>query len=55
MESSQTKSIILINYRKRNNQQKNTFIICKQLNKPVLKTLKPKQSGPKSAIKNWLT
>ena len=27
------------------------FIMCKQLNEPVLKALKPKRSGPKSEKK----
>ena len=31
-----------------NHQQKNTFIMCKQLNGPVLKSLKPKRSKPRS-------
>ena len=29
------------------------LIMCKQLNGPVLKLLKTKQSGPKSGKKNW--
>ena len=45
-----TKSIVLINCRKINHQQKNIFIIHKQLNGPVLKSLKPKQPGPKFYI-----
>ena len=43
-----TKSVVLIIYGKINQQQKNTFIICKQLNGSVLKSLKPKRSGSKS-------
>ena len=36
-----------------NHQQKNTFVMWKQLIRPVLKPLKPKQSGPKLEKKNW--
>ena len=45
-----TKSIALIN-EKTNHQQKHSFIICKQLNKPVLKSLKSMQSNPRSKKK----
>ena len=31
-----------------NQQQKNTFIMCKQLNGPVFKSLKTERSRPKS-------
>ena len=51
-----TKSVVLIIYGKINQKQKNTFIICKQLNGPVLKSLKPSFLGrnrkKKSAAKN---
>ena len=47
-----TKSVVIINYRKINHQQKNPLIICKQLKGPVLKSLKSKRSGPKSKNKN---
>ena len=46
-----TKSVVLTNYRKINHQQKNAFIICKQLNGTFLKSLKSKWSGPKSEKK----
>ena len=45
------KLVVLINYRKINRQQKNTFIMCKQLNGPVLKSFKAKRSEPKSETK----
>ena len=40
-----TKSVVLIIYGKINQQQKNTYIICKQLNGSVLKLLKPSFLG----------
>ena len=42
-----------MNYRKINHQQENTFIICKQLNGPVLKSLKPSCLS-RNQKKNWL-
>ena len=43
-----TKSIVLINCRKKKSSAKSTFILCNWLNESVLKSLKPKWSGPKS-------
>ena len=42
-----SKSAVLINCRKINHQQKNTLVICKQLDGPILKALKPKWSEQK--------
>ena len=44
LKAVNTKSVVLINCRKINHQQENTFMVCKQLNGPVLKSLKPKRS-----------
>ena len=48
-KATNTKSVVLINCRKINHQQKNTFMMYKQLNGPVLKSLKSKwsESGKK--------
>ena len=43
----------LINCREINHHQKSTFIIWKQLNGRILKSLKPKWAVPKSEKKNW--
>ena len=45
LKAINTKSVVLKICGKINHQQKNTFIICKQLNGPVLKSLKPSCLG----------
>ena len=48
-----TQSVVLINCRKINYQQRNAFIMYKQLSGSVLKLFKPKRSGLKSEKKKW--
>ena len=49
MKAISDKSVVLINCRKINHQQKNTFIMSEQLNGLVLKSLKTNRK------KNWLS
>ena len=48
LKAVNTKSVVLINCSKIKHEQKNTFMMCKQLKGPVLKSLKPKRFRPKS-------
>ena len=47
-----TTRLFWLNCRKINHQHKNVFIICNQLNEPVLKSLKPSCVG-RTQKKNW--